>query len=58
MGFPVVEQESLGVKFAYLKELMGYPVDNQLDLVYDYEFMEQDIKVDTTQELEYNKHIE
>lgn len=51
-------QESLGVKFAYLKELMGYPIDKELELVYDYELMAQDIAIDTTQLLEYSKRVE
>lgn len=51
-------QESLGAKYALLKELMGYPVDRALDLVYDYELMELDISADTTQVLEYSRRIE
>ncbi|WPP52105.1 TolC family protein [Catalinimonas niigatensis] len=51
-------QESLTAKHAALKELMGYPVDKHIDLVYEYGLMEQDIQMDTTQELVYTNRIE
>ncbi|AWW29011.1 TolC family protein [Echinicola strongylocentroti] len=41
--------ESVDAKLAYLKQLMGYPIDAQLSLDYNYEAMEQKVFADTTQ---------
>ena len=50
--------ESLKSKFAYLKELMGYPVSKNFDLVYDSAQMEQEVLIDTLQNINYTNRIE
>ena len=50
--------ESLKSKFAYLKELMGYPVSKDFDLVYDSAEMEREVLIDTLQNVNYNSRIE
>ncbi len=50
--------ESLIAKSAYLKELMGYPDDKKIDLVYDTAQMEKEIIIDTLQTINYNNRIE
>jgi outer membrane protein len=52
------EEESLVAKAFYLKELMGYPADQNIKLVYDTAQMEKDIFIDTTQTINYNNRIE
>ena len=51
-------QEILKAKYAFLKELMGYPVDADLNLSYDTQSMEQDVLLDTTQTVTYTNRIE
>ncbi len=51
-------QESLGPKYSRLKQLMGYPIEQDIELRYDYNLMEQDIQMDTLQELVYAERIE
>lgn len=51
-------QEFLKAKYAFLKELMGYPVDADLTLSYDKQSMEQDVLLDTTQTVAYASRIE
>lgn len=51
--------EMLNAKYAYLKQLLGYPVDEKINLVYDRnELMNQEILIDTTQTVSYNQRIE
>lgn len=50
--------ESLKGKYAYLKELLGFPLDSPLELSYDYRKIEQDITLDTGQNLKYSNRIE
>jgi outer membrane protein TolC len=50
--------ESLKGKYAYLKELMGYPDSQNLELIYDTAQMEQEIFMDTLQPVNYNNRIE
>lgn len=50
--------ESLKSKFAYLKELMGYPISKSFDLVYDSAQMEKQVVIDTLQSINYNSRIE
>ncbi|MBB6611597.1 TolC family protein [Pontibacter sp. Tf4] len=50
--------EGIKASIAYLKQLMGYPVDQDLKLTYSYERMEQAVQVDTTQLLAYENRIE
>ncbi|MGW8121321.1 TolC family protein [Roseivirga echinicomitans] len=49
---------SLDAKFAYLKQLMGFPTENDLSLEYDYAVMEGNIEMDTTTALQVEKRIE
>ncbi|SFF85792.1 Outer membrane protein TolC [Pontibacter chinhatensis] len=51
-------QEGIKAKTAYLKQLMGYPIESDLDLVYDYELMEQTVLVDTATVMEFANRIE
>ncbi len=51
-------ETSLNAKFAYLKELMGYPLETTLELDYDYERMEQEAQMDTSQMLVLDNRIE
>ena len=50
--------ESLKAKYAYLKELMGYPDLRDLDLAYDTTQMEKEIFIDTLQTPNYDNRIE
>jgi len=50
--------ESLKAKYAYLKELMGYPSVKNIDLVYDTAQMAQEIFIDTLQNINYSDRIE
>ena len=52
------DEEMLKTSYAYLKEQMGYPTDEQLILNYDTTKMEEDILVDTTNKVDYNNRIE
>lgn len=51
-------QELLTAKYAYLKQLMGYPVEAELNLTYNRQNMQQDILLDTTQTITYANRIE
>lgn len=51
-------QEVLKYKLEYLKQLMGYPPDGELKIVYDTLQMENEITIDTTQTVDYNQRIE
>jgi outer membrane protein TolC len=51
-------QESLKALLAYLKQLMGYPVNQELNIVHDYESMQAQIQADTIQLLQYENRIE
>jgi outer membrane protein TolC len=51
-------QETIKSGVAYLKQLMGYPVDQDLNLAYNYNRMEQAVMMDTTQLLAYENRIE
>lgn len=50
--------ETLKAKYAYLKELMGYPDSADINLVYDTTQMEQEIYLDTLQNVNYGNRIE
>jgi outer membrane protein len=45
-------------KAADLKDLMGYPGKNDLDIVYDSLQMEKEVFTDTLQQVQYNNRIE
>ncbi|KYG81877.1 outer membrane protein TolC [Roseivirga ehrenbergii] len=49
---------SLDAKFAYLKQLMGFPLPNDLNLDFDYAAMEKETVMDTTEELMVQNRIE
>ncbi|MEQ9097849.1 MAG: TolC family protein [Imperialibacter sp.] len=51
-------QELLKYKQEYLKTLMGYPLDQNLPVQYDPLLMEEEIMLDTTQQVNYADHID
>ena len=51
-------QEALWAKTDYLKSLMNYPQDADLDIVYDSTRLEKEIILDTLQGVDYSKRIE
>jgi outer membrane protein TolC len=51
-------EEMLKAKLVYLKQLMNYPASAQLSLQYDSLQMEQEIFVDTAQDVNYEARIE
>lgn len=51
-------QEALKGKYATLKEVMGYPAEANIKLTYDSARMEQEMVMDTTQSLAFDKRIE
>ncbi len=51
-------EESLIAKKTYLKELMGYPFSKELVLVYDTARMEDEVLIDTLQNVNYSSRIE
>src|SRR6267142_6852959 len=50
-------QEILKYKSEYLKQLMGYPTDGELKIAYDTLQMENEILIDTTQQVDYSQRI-
>lgn len=50
--------ESWKSKFAFLKELMGYPLSKDFHLVYDTAQMEKEVLIDTLQNINYGDRIE
>ncbi len=50
--------ESLKAKYAYLKELLGYPTEKNFEVEYDTTKMENEVLIDTTQTINYNNRIE
>jgi outer membrane protein len=50
--------EQLNSKYAFLKQLMNYPIDKPLDLVYDSAQMSREIFIDTLQPVNYTNRIE
>lgn len=51
-------QEGIKARLAYLKQLMGLPIEQDIKLVYDYSKMEQVVLVDTTEVIAYENRIE
>ncbi len=51
-------QESLKAQYALLKQLMGHPTEADLNLAFDYAQMEQQMVVDTTQQVTFANRIE
>jgi|ERR1022692_2489951 outer membrane protein TolC len=50
--------ENIVPQYAALKQLMGYPYQNQFNVSFDTLEMRQDIAFDTTQQLQFEKRIE
>ncbi len=50
--------ELLKFKQEYLKTLMGYPIDQELPIQYDTLRMENEVTLDTLQEINYTEHID
>ena len=50
--------ETIESKFVYLKQLMGYPIQNRLTVLYDSLQMEHDVNLDTLQQISLNNRIE
>ena len=50
--------EVLKFKEAYLKTLMGYPLDQPLPVQYDTLLMENEVSLDTLQQINYAEHID
>ncbi len=50
--------ESIKAKYIYLKQLMGYPASRDFQLVYDSAQMQQEILLDTLQQVNYESRIE
>ena len=51
-------QEYLKVRIAFLKEQMGYPAEADLNIEFDKAQMQNEIFIDTTQQLNYENRIE
>ncbi len=51
-------EEAIKYKYAFLKELIGYNVENNLQLAFDNKQMEQNMLIDTVQSVSYTKRIE
>ena len=51
-------QELLKERFAFLKEQMGYPSNSDFNIVFDKNKMQNEIFVDTTQNINYESRIE
>jgi outer membrane protein TolC len=50
--------ESLNAKYAFLKQVIGYPADSTIGVIFDINTMEKETNTDTLQPLEYNRRIE
>lgn len=51
-------EELLVYKYAYLKELIGMRSGQPLTLAYDYQRMEQEVLLDTTEKVNYQNRVE
>jgi len=50
--------EGIDAKNAYLKELMGLPAEKRLEILFDYSKVQNELSLDTSRILEYEKRIE
>lgn len=50
--------ENVQVKYAVLKQQMGYPAEKSMTVIYDTARMMQEIDMDTTESLNYEKRVE
>lgn len=51
-------KQAIGAKQAYLKQLMGLPVESEIALAYDYAAMQQAVLVDTTEIVDFANRVE
>lgn len=51
-------EEALKARLEYLKALMGYPVNAELNIKFDSLQMEKEVSIDTLQQVDYAKRIE
>ncbi|QCR21772.1 TolC family protein [Pontibacter sp. SGAir0037] len=51
-------QETIKAKQALLKQLMGFPVESDLNLTYEYENMQREVLIDTTAVPDFANRIE
>jgi outer membrane protein len=51
-------EESIKAKYEFLKQLMGYPPEQDLTISYDSSSMVKDVLMDTAQILQYNSRVE
>lgn len=51
-------RELLKYKLEYLKSLMGYPIEESLNITYDTLQMEKEIQIDTLEQADYTNRIE
>lgn len=58
MGQLIQAVENVRPRYATLKQLMGYPQEQQFNVVYDSTAMLNDIDVDISEPLQYDKRIE
>ncbi|MBV8252305.1 MAG: TolC family protein [Chitinophaga sp.] len=58
LGQLVQAKESVWPQYALLKQLMGFPQDQQFNVSYDSSAMQHDIDIDLSEELQYDKRIE
>ncbi|GAA4445318.1 TolC family protein [Pontibacter saemangeumensis] len=50
--------EAVKAKQAYLKQLMGFPIESEVNLDYDYETMAQAVLLDTTELVDFANRVE
>jgi outer membrane protein TolC len=50
--------ENITPQYAMLKQVIGYPVNNQFNVSFDTAVMKRDIEFDTTQQLQFDRRIE
>lgn len=51
-------RQAIDAKQAYLKQLMGLPVEADIELAYDYDAMQQAVLVDTTEIVDFANRVE
>ncbi len=51
-------KEAIKAKQAYLKQLMGFPVESNLNLTFDYNTMQQEVLVDTSKVVDFANRVE
>ncbi|GAB3531355.1 TolC family protein [Pontibacter brevis] len=51
-------QQAIAAKEAYLKQLMGLPVESEIQLNFDYATMQQAVLVDTTEIIDFANRVE